>query len=69
MELGSKDAENPIGWQKPGGGVGGHPWALELANDALRTPLDAQQAYNAVVRAVQAFNSFPHSLGLIMEAL
>lgn len=69
MELGANDPGSPQGWVRGGGGAHNAVWRMHLANDALRTPLDAQQAYNAVVRAVQAFNSYPHSLGLIMETL
>ena len=67
MELNAKDPSSPAGWARGGGGSHNAVWRINLADDALRTPVEPRMAHAAVKRAVQAFNSFPHELGIVLD--
>lgn len=69
MELGCKNIESPVGWSHGGGRMAGKGWAINLQSDALRTPQEPQQALQAVLRAVQAFNTYPHNVGMLYEII
>src|SRR3990172_386867 len=68
MELGAKDPHGPVGWVRGSGGTHAAVWRLSLASDSLRAALTVPEAYAAVHRAAEAFNSYPHDLGIIVEA-
>lgn len=69
MELGSSQPHQPQGWLKGSGGSHNAVWRIALTNSSLRAPLSPVQAHAAVMRAVEAFRSFPHNLELIVEEL
>lgn len=69
MELGCTDPTSPSGWQKGTDGLAGKVWRLRLASSALEVALTRQQAYSDVQDAVKAFNSYPHNIGIVLEAI
>lgn len=69
MELGANDPHAPYGWARGTGGAHNAVWRIHLADAALRTALRQPDAYDAVLRAVSAFNVYPHNLEMAVEAL
>ena len=69
MELGAEDPTASTGWQQGRGGLAGKVWRLNLASDALRAVIEPPQAYAAVVATVNAFNTHPHNVGILMETI
>lgn len=70
MELGSIDAESDSGWKHGNGGLAGKVWRLRLTNnEVLRNPLSREQVMEALDRTIQAFNTFPHNVGIVMEVI
>lgn len=64
QELGARDPRNPSHWVKRDDS---NTWRLLLASASLRQPLTLLQAREAVCRAVEVFNGFPHNLELVVE--
>lgn len=69
MELGAKDATASTGWLQGHGGLAGKVWRLNLASESLRASIGTQQAHEAIITAVKAFNGYPHRAGIYIETI